>query len=188
MKKSKVFILTFFGYLSVTAIRYGWSYSKPQLNRETDISMKAIGMVDSFYIGLYSVGMVVLGSLMHKISPKNYVIMGLSISSLSYMIYPIIFNFTHIKSLIMLLFFMSLNGFFQATGWPGLMGIVGNEFKDNKKGILMAIWAMSGNFGNIYASTTCNILEINDFSIIYNYLATGIPGILVSALINIYLS
>jgi sugar phosphate permease len=54
---------------------------------------------------------------------------------------------------------MSLNGFFQATGWPGLMGIFGNWFKKNKKGLLFAVWAMNANFGNLIASNLCNILQ-----------------------------
>jgi sugar phosphate permease len=53
---------------------------------------------------------------------------------------------------------MSLNGFFQATVWPGVIGIFGNWFKKGNNSTLLAIWAMSGNIGNIYASNICNIL------------------------------
>jgi sugar phosphate permease len=46
---------------------------------------------------------------------------------------------------------MCLNGFFQATGWPGMMGVFGNWFTKGKKGIIMGIWAINANFGNIVA-------------------------------------
>lgn len=53
---------------------------------------------------------------------------------------------------------MSLTGFFQATAWPGLIGILGNWFKKENNGTVLGIWAMSGTIGNIYALNICNIL------------------------------
>ena len=83
---------------------------------------------------------------------------------------------------------MSLNGFFQATIWPGVIGIFGNWFKKgNKSGTLLAFWAISGNIGNIYASNICNILEIESVHWTYNFLATGVIGIVVSVFIILYL-
>jgi sugar phosphate permease len=53
---------------------------------------------------------------------------------------------------------MCLNGFFQAAVWPGIIGIFGNWFKNDKNGTLLALLVMGGNLGNIYASNICNIL------------------------------
>jgi sugar phosphate permease len=88
----KVFLLTFFGYASLTSLRYGWSYSKAQINETFGVSMKTLGIVDAFYIMFYASGFVVLGSFAHKISLKNYVIAGLIGSSLCYMVFPILYT------------------------------------------------------------------------------------------------
>lgn len=83
---------------------------------------------------------------------------------------------------------MSLNGFFQATIWPGIMGIFGNWFKSSSMGsTLLAFWAISGNIGNIYASNICNILEIQEVHWTYNFVATGAIGFVVAALMFFYL-
>jgi sugar phosphate permease len=83
---------------------------------------------------------------------------------------------------------MSLNGFFQATIRPGIMGIFGNWFKkSNNSGTLLAVWAISGNLGNIYASNICNFLEIDSVHWTFNFAATGVIGIVVSVLMFLYL-
>jgi sugar phosphate permease len=62
-----VFVLTFMGYASVTSLRYGWSYSKVQINEDIGVSMKNFGVIDFFYVLSYSLGMVVLGSFVQYI-------------------------------------------------------------------------------------------------------------------------
>ena len=102
--------------------------------------------------------MAILGSFLHKISIKAYVIGGLVMSILFFVLPSLIYAFFDNYSLVTLTLCMSLNGVFQATGWPGLMGIFGNWFKKNKKGLLFAIWAMNANIGNLIASNLCNFL------------------------------
>ena len=82
---------------------------------------------------------------------------------------------------------MSVNGFFQATGWPGIMGIFGNWFTDTKKGLLMALWAMSGNIGNILSTNVCNVLENLGFSWVSNFMVTGVFGVAVALCILLFL-
>lgn len=183
----KVFVLTFMAYASLTSLRYGWSYSKVQMHDDIGVSMKSLGIVDGFYVACYSSGMVVLGSLIHRVSLKSYVVGGILASSLSYMFFPAIYAFTGLYNLPLIVIFMSVNGFFQATGWPGIMGIFGNWFTDTKKGFLMALWAMSGNIGNILSTNVCNILESQGFSWVSNFMITGFFGVAVAFSILIFL-
>lgn len=69
-----------------------------------------------------------LGSLIHRISLKSYIIIGLIVSSSSYMLFPIIYGLTSFYNTAIMTILMCINGFFQATGWPGMMGIFGNWF------------------------------------------------------------
>lgn len=131
--------------------------------------------------------MAVLGSLMHRVTLKSYIILGLVLSSASYMLFPIIFGVTSFYSNILMLILMCFNGFFQATGWPGMMGIFGNWFEKNKKGVLMGIWAMNANVGNIIGSSLCNVLENNGISWIFNFVVTGLIAFGVAALIFLFL-
>lgn len=53
---------------------------------------------------------------------------------------------------------MCLNGFIQSTGWPGIMGVMGNWFGKGNRGLLMGVWAINANVGNIIASVMCSII------------------------------
>lgn len=70
-----VFTLTFLGYAALHSLREGWSLSKAQIidipSLKTDKSY--LGIVDTCYLLSYSFGMMVLGSLIHRISLKVYV-------------------------------------------------------------------------------------------------------------------
>ncbi len=95
--------------------------------------------------------MAVLGLLIGKISLKWYIIWGMILSSLCYVSFAVYYQFTNVLSYPIMITFMCLNGFFQATGWPGIMGIFGQWFGKDKKGLLMGIWAINANIGNIIA-------------------------------------
>jgi sugar phosphate permease len=131
--------------------------------------------------------MVILGSIVHKFSLKNYVVTGVLVSSLSYMFFPIFYSLTSVYNLVMIMVCMSIFGFFQAAVYPGLMGVLGNWLDRKKNGILMAVWVMSGNVGNIYASSTCNVLEDYKFSWIVNFMVTGLTGLMVATIIFTFL-
>ena len=99
------------------------------------------------------------------------------------LIYVVTNNF----SLITLTLCMSLNGFFQSTGWPGVMGIFGNWFEKNKKGLLFGFWAMNANFGNLIASNLCNLLQQNGVSWIWNFWLISIIGLVVAGFLQLLL-
>jgi sugar phosphate permease len=81
VQKVSVFFLTFFAYAALHSLREGWSLAKsiiigiPELNTDKTF----LGIVDTCYLISYSLGMMVLGSLIHKISLKIYVSNILSI-------------------------------------------------------------------------------------------------------------
>jgi hypothetical protein len=54
--------------------------------------MKQLGLADFFYVGCYSFGFLILGSLLHKVTLKSYVIIGIVVSCLSFMLYPLYFS------------------------------------------------------------------------------------------------
>jgi sugar phosphate permease len=72
--------------------------------------------------------MAALGSIIHRISLKTYIIAGLLLASISYMLFPIVYAITGYFYPALMAVLMCFNGFFQATGWPGMMGIFGNWF------------------------------------------------------------
>lgn len=146
-----MFLLTFMSYAAMHALREGWSYSKSATEKEFGVDATFMGVVDALYLVFYTVGMVVLGSLMHRVSLRFYVIGGLAMASIAYTLWVVIYALTGFYHPALMTVLMCVNGFFQATGWPGLMAIFSLWFAEHKKGLLMGLWALNSNVGNIIA-------------------------------------
>jgi len=72
--------------------------------------------------------MGVLSNFIHKITLKTYVVVGIVGASVSYMAWSVVYGMTSFYSPILMTVLMCINGFSQSTGWPALMGIMGNWF------------------------------------------------------------
>jgi MFS transporter, OPA family, solute carrier family 37 (glycerol-3-phosphate transporter), member 1/2 len=102
--------------------------------------------------------MMTLGNFTHRVSLKLFVGYGMILSALFYSFFAIYYQIFKVFSIPLMVVMMCFNGFFQCTGWPGLMGIMGNWFGKGKTGIILGIWAINANIGNIIAELMCNIL------------------------------
>ena len=122
----------------------------------------------------YSIGMAILGSLLHRISLKTYVTTGLFLASLVFMVFPLLWTLSHWYSPVVLVVCMCLNGFFQATGWPGVVGIMGYWFEKHRKGVLMALWSRCGTIGNILTLNLCNLMADHGVNWTWNFFMTGL--------------
>ena len=56
-----------------------------------------------------------------------------------------------------------LCGIFEATGWPGVVAVVGNWFGHAKKGLIMGIWNSHTSVGNIVGASISgtNVLDLS---------------------------
>ena len=131
--------------------------------------------------------MIVLGSFIHRFSLKTYVVVGLNISCTSYMIWMVIYGITDFFNVVIMTILMMVNGFFQATGWPGIMGIFSNWFVGHKKGVLMGLWSCSANAGDIIASAFLNLLDDHNVPFVWNFVLTGAIGIIVALVLLLFL-
>ena len=129
-----------------------------------------------------------IGNFSSKVKLKYFIAVGMILSSLFYMSFSIYYLASHVFSYAFVVVVMCFNGFFQSTGWPGVMAIAGNWFGKGKRGILMGIWAINANVGNIIASVLCNILEEEEhLSWTSNFLFTGGFAIFIAILTIFFL-
>ena len=182
-----IYLGTFMVYASLHALRAGWSYSKNDITLEFNISGNFLGIVDSLYLASYSVGMFLLGSFLHRFPLKYYVVIGLTVSSLSYMLWMVLYSLTNFFNPAILIISMMINGFFQATGWPGIMGIFSNWFIGHKKGFIMGVWSCSANVGDIIASALLNLLDNHHIFFVWNFVLTGGMGLTVALVLLLFL-
>jgi sugar phosphate permease len=95
--------------------------------------------------------MMILGNIINKVQLKNFLSLGMVLSSCFFIFISVYFNFAGKFNHVSVIILMSLNGFFQSTGWPGVVGIMGNWFEKGKTGLILGIWAINANIGNIIA-------------------------------------
>lgn len=113
--------------------------------------------------------------------------MGLTIASICYMIWMIVYSITGFYNVVIMTILMCLNGFFQATGWPGIMGVFSQWFAGHRKGVLMGIWSCSANAGDILASVLLNLFSDHGVDFVWNFILTGGLGLLVALSIFLFL-
>ena len=119
---------------------------------------------------------------MHKVTLKTYVVSGLIISSITYALWPVLLGITGFYSVVLLVICQCVNGFFQATAWPGMVGLFSRFFTKNKKGLLLGIWSMNANVGNLIAEGLLNVMRDNQVYWIWNFVLTGGMCIIVAVL------
>lgn len=133
--------------------------------------------------------MATIGNLVNKVNLKYFVSIGMIISAVFYSFSAILYLMTGSFYYVALVIFMCFNGIFQSTGWPGIMGIMGNWFGKGKRGLLMGIWGINGNIGNIIALVLCDILDQEQkLPWTYNFLVTGSFTIVIGILCLLFLS
>ena len=87
----------------------------------------------------------------------------------------------------MMVVLMMISGFFQATGWPGIVAIFNIWFLGHKKGLLMGLWALNSNVGNILAESILNLLDDHHVNFVWNFVVTGGLGISIALLLLLFL-
>lgn len=188
LQQTLIFTLTFFGYASVHAIREGWSYSKPELEQAFNIERYQLGLVDTLFLFSYSIGMATIGNMSSKFNLKYYISFGLISASLCYSSFALVYSFTKKFSYIFACIMMCLNGLFQSTVWPGILTAMGNWFGKSNRGLLMGVWGINANIGNIIGLVLCNIIEEDEhWSWSSNFLFTGGISIFIGIMIFLFL-
>lgn len=140
------------------------------------------------YLFSYSFGMATIGNFSTKVNLKYFVSIGIILSALFYMSFSFFYLITHLFNYVFVVIMMCFNGFFQSTGWPGVVGIVGNWFGKGKRGLLMGFWAVNSNIGNIIALVMCNILDQEHHaSWTTNFLTTGGFTLIIALICLIFL-
>ena len=182
-----VYFATFFAYAAFHGLRAGWSYSKSEVSHEFNISKKYLGVVDALYLVAYSSGLVILGSLLHRIPLKYYVVIGLTLSSVSFMFWIVLYSVTGFYNVVFMTIFIIIYGFFEATGWPGILGIFSVWFSNNKKGVLMAIWGCNSTVGDMIINSLLNLFQDHQINFIWNFVLTGGIALFVALILLIFL-
>lgn len=100
-----------------------------------------------------------LSNFINKIPLNIFIGVGMILTSVAFASIALTYALSQNVSKVVMAFGMGLNGFFQGVGWPGMMTAMANWFGKGKRGILLAIWSINANVGNIVGLVGCSIIQ-----------------------------
>jgi len=138
--------LTWVAYASYYLGRKGFSVVKSTLSHSLGVSERALGLIDTFYLGAYALGLFFSGYLGDRVGARRLIAWGLGLSALC----CAAFGTMNAAFWFGLLFL--LNGLAQSTGWPGTTRAMAESTTPHNRGTVMAFWCTCYQVGSIVAS------------------------------------
>ncbi|HYQ17952.1 MAG TPA: MFS transporter, partial [Polyangiaceae bacterium] len=137
--------LTWVAYASYYLGRKGFSVVKSTLRHSLGISERALGLIDTFYLAAYALGLFFSGYLGDRVGARRLIGYGLCASALC----CAVFGALNAALWFGLLFFV--NGLAQSTGWPGTTRAMAEWTTPQNRGTVMAFWCTCYQVGSIVA-------------------------------------
>jgi OPA family glycerol-3-phosphate transporter-like MFS transporter 1/2 len=128
-----------FGYLVVEAI-------------DVTSGTELWGNMITVYLVFYALGLFVNGHIADHMNLKLFVMIGMGGASITVALVGCGYYFNITTSAYYWVIF-SIQGLFQATGWPAVVAITGPWLGKGKRGLAMGIWNAHTSVGNIMGNT-----------------------------------
>src|SRR3954471_5182656 len=138
--------LTWLAYASYYLGRKGFSVVKSTLRHSLGVSERALGLIDTFYLAAYALGLFCSGYLGDRVGARRLISGGLLVSALC----CAAFGAMNAALWFGVLFFV--NGLAQSTGWPGTTRAMAEWTTPQNRGTVMAFWCTCYQVGSIIAS------------------------------------
>ncbi|MEZ4400256.1 MAG: MFS transporter [Kofleriaceae bacterium] len=143
--RDRIFAISWLSYFSYYFTRTNFSAAKKGLQQDLGFSKAQLGWLDTASLAAYCLGQFVHGVFGEVIGPRRLVAMGMLTSAAL----SIVFGTQSLFGVLVLLW--GLNGFVQATGWPGNGKLLASWFDTRRRGELMGIWSTCYQAGGVVA-------------------------------------
>lgn len=146
----RVFAATWSSYAGFYFCRKNFGIVKADLRDALQVTDLEIAHVWTAYLAAYMAGQFLSAWLGRRMACRTLLLTGMAISALC----NVVFGFAALAgpaSYWPLLAFMVINGFAQATGWPGNIGVMASWFRRDERGMVMGVWATCYQVGSFLA-------------------------------------
>ena len=148
----RVLTTTWLSYAGFYFCRKNFSIAKSSIIDALQISKSEVAHIFTAYLVAYMLGQFLTGILGRKYATRILLLGGMGLS----IICNIVFGFAYLTGPAgywPLVIFMVINGFAQATGWAGNVGVLGNWLERKGRGKVMAWWATCYQLGSVLAKS-----------------------------------
>ncbi|XP_066965288.1 LOW QUALITY PROTEIN: glucose-6-phosphate exchanger SLC37A2-like [Macrobrachium rosenbergii] len=196
--KAFILIVTFFIYCTYHLSRKPISIVKTVLNQnctnktdpnhtnnthwcdwkpfDDDNSQTLLGFVDSAFLFAYAFGMFFSGVIAERMDLRLFLSVGMILSAIFNVMFGLGYTF-NIHVLSYYLAAQALSGIVQASGWPGVVAVVGNWFGKGSRGLIFGIWNSHTSLGNILGSVIAAAFVSTAWS-----LSFIVPGLIIGGM------
>ncbi len=140
----QVYIGIFVGYAGYYLVRKNFSLAMPHLI-EAGYTKTELGFALSGVAIAYGLSKFIMGSVSDRSNARNFMAVGLVMSSLVLIIMGLVPAATGSVSIMFLL--LLANGWFQGMGWPPCGRTMVHWFSASERGTKMALWNVAHNVG-----------------------------------------
>lgn len=142
----KIFAVTWITYAGFYLCRKNFAVVKSPLKTEFGFDNLQLGLIDTAYLTTYAIGAFLNGVLGDRFGAKVTVGVGLVVVVIT----NYLFGYGSVLGFLMMLY--GINGYAQATGWPGLVKTMANWFSVHERGIVMGWWGSCFEIGSAIAT------------------------------------
>lgn len=149
-QKWGVWAATWLSYAAYYFGRKGLSVAKKTI--ATELGKDALRGVDTVYLAAYALGQYVHGFWGDRVGAKRLIAAGMLASAAA----CFVFGATSLSIVFLIAF--GVNGFAQATGWPGNIKAMAEWTTPERRGRVMGLWATCYQVGGIAATAFATML------------------------------
>ncbi|MCK4870971.1 MAG: MFS transporter family glucose-6-phosphate receptor UhpC [Gammaproteobacteria bacterium] len=131
----------YIGYATFYLTRKSFTFAMPAMIHTLHFTKADIGILGSVFYITYGVSKFLSGIVADKSNPRYFMAIGLIITGIA----NILFGFS--SSIMMLMIFWLINGFFQGWGWPPCARLLTHWYSQRERGVWWGIWNTSHNVG-----------------------------------------
>lgn len=152
MRRLRVFVLTWVSYATYYFARKNFPVAKRTIQTELGISTAGLAAIDTGYLATYAIGQFAGGWLGDRIGSRRLIGYGMIASAF------LIAAFGASSSANLFALFFGLNGFVQATGWPGNVKAMAAWYGPIERGAVMGFWSTCFQVGPLLATALAAFL------------------------------
>ena len=145
-RRRGVFALTWLSYATYYFARKNFPVAKRAIQRELGVSTAGLAAIDTGYLATYAVGQFAGGWLGDRVGSRRMVGLGMLGSA------ALCASFGASSTTSLFALFFGLNGFFQATGWPGNVKAMAAWYGPTERGAVMGFWSTCFQVGPLVAT------------------------------------
>ncbi|VDL11774.1 unnamed protein product [Hymenolepis diminuta] len=123
---------------------------------DTDDYNAIFGYLDLSYLLSYALGMFFLGQVAERVNLRLFLTWGCILSGITTATFGVAY-FADIHALWFFFLSQIICGFFQSSGWPAVVTIMGNWFGKSKRGLILGFWNAHVSLGNILGGVIAGI-------------------------------